>query len=275
MGWVLCWMKVQLLSDLHLEYLEDVLAEGEATAGTIDFTMIVEPAAPVLLMAGDIATLECPLLPHFLQWVSARFENVYWVLGNHEFYNTKRVGMAVVKQRLAELCPQNVRILDNETVVLDDVAIIGSTLWSHVPAECSRKVQTTVSDYRYVFGENERVVTVDDTNRLHEESVAFLKNELEKYKGKYTVVVTHHAPSMKGTIHPTYCGSPLNHAFATDLELVRWPDVWCYGHTHYNATIDDMGCKIMSNQFGYEGEHDGRLYKFAFVIYVGSDPHYG
>ncbi len=270
-------MKVQLISDLHFEYLEDA-CDGEDVDASIDFAVLVIPSAPILLIAGDVATYDCPMLPTFLKWAGSKFQHVFWVLGNHEFYNTKRVSMKSVKSLLQAMCPSNVRILDNETAVVEDILIIGSTLWSHVPDKYSEKVQSTISDYRYIFNENGSVITVADTNQLYDESVAFIKEALRKNKNKYSIVVTHHSPSLSDTLHPNYCGSPLNHAFATDIDLAsdEKPEVWCFGHTHYNVKHDkcSRGYMLASNQFGYEGEHDGCLYKFAYVIDVGESPHY-
>lgn len=261
-------MRVQLISDLHLEYLE----EGDAS---INFAMLVTPSAPILLIAGDVATYDCPALPEFLNWVGSKFEFVFWVLGNHEFYNTKQVSMKDVKNKLQAMCPQNVHILDNEAVIVDDMIIIGTTLWSYVPEKYIDKVQATISDYRYMYGSDGNLITVADTNRFHAESVAFIRGEVEKNRGKHVVVLSHYSPSLVDTLHPNYYGSPLNHAFASDIEM-SGVDVWCFGHTHYNVRIDkhSNGYKLVSNQFGYEGEHDGCLYKYAFVVDVGPGPHY-
>lgn len=271
-------MKFQLVSDIHLEYLED--DEGVE----LDFGAIIEPNAPILVMAGDIATFECPILPAFLNWVSTNFDYVFWILGNHEFYNTKRASMSDVKTKLKSLCPKNVRILDNDSVVIHDVLFIGSTLWSHVPDEHVDKVYRTVSDYRYIYSdckvdEKNLCISVQDTNRIHAQSVAFIRNTLKQNKGKYAVVITHHGPSLLDTIHSIYHRSPLNHAFATDIAFDDddGPDIWCYGHTHYNISVDKHpnGYKLVSNQFGYEGEHDGRLFKYSYCIEVGDGLYYG
>lgn len=258
-------MKVQLASDLHLEHFED---ETE-----LDFGLIICPSAPILVMAGDVATYDCPLLPLFLDWVSSKFDHVLWVLGNHEFYNTKRLSMCEIKNKLRSLCSlqRNVRILDNEFVMFEGVIFIGSTLWSHVPTEHQEKVQTMVSDYRYIFAENKNTqVTCHDTNKLHEESVEYIRNIIRQNKMFKKVVITHHAPSIDDTLHPRYNGSYLNFAFASNIAFDdgHGPDVWCYGHTHFNRTISKHphGYRLVSNQFGYEGDHSGNIYKWDYVF---------
>lgn len=258
-------MKVQLVSDIHLEHLED--------EEDLDFELILSPCASVLVMAGDVATNDCPLLPVFLSWVGSKFEHVIWVLGNHEFYNTKRVCMDQIKNKLRGMCPKNVRILDNEFVIVDGVMFIGSTLWSHVPKEYRDKVETMVSDYRYIFSDScSGIVTCEYTNKLYEECLAYIRHALEQDRCLKRVVITHHAPSMEDTLHPKYAGSPLNYAFASNIVFSngKGPNVWCYGHTHYNQSIDNHthGYKLVSNQFGYEGEHTGRIYKWDYVFDV-------
>lgn len=267
-------MRVQLVSDIHLDALEE-------DGANIDFGLLITPSAPTLVMAGDISAYNCPLLSAFLSWVAGKFEYVFWVLGNHEFYNTKGLTMNDIKDRLRSLCPRNVYILDNEYIILDDVIILGSTLWSHVPVQYTNKVETTISDYRYIFSNSSQGnIRVEETNQLYKESVHFIRTTLEEHKGKQAIVVTHHAPSMKDTIHPMYHGSPLNHAFASDIvfqDTDKAPDVWCYGHTHYNVRIDKHpnGYKLLTNQFGYEGEHEGLLYKFDCCVDIGTDLYYG
>ena len=91
-----------------------------------------------------------------------------------------------------------------------------------------------------------------ESNAHHEADVAWLQAEiaLAEADGCKLVVVTHHAPSLRGTSHPRNSGGPLNCAFATDLDhLVAREGVaaWIFGHTHFSCTYG----KLASNQRGY------------------------
>lgn len=67
----------QYMSDLHLEVGQQYL--------TFDF----DPRAPYLILAGDIGRLvDYESYLAFLRKQMARYERVFLVLGNHEFYGT-------------------------------------------------------------------------------------------------------------------------------------------------------------------------------------------
>jgi hypothetical protein len=72
------------------------------------------------------------------------------------------------------------------------------------------------------------------------------------------VVLSHHAPSFRGTSHPKYGigESPISSAFASDLHhLMRKYSkvlkVWAHGHTHYNSDRMLENVRVVSNQRGY------------------------
>ena len=67
---------IQVASDLHLEYNK-----------VKDYKDIITPAAPILVLAGDIGNLyEYEKLLDFLKWCCDNFVAVLYVSGNHEFY---------------------------------------------------------------------------------------------------------------------------------------------------------------------------------------------
>lgn len=80
--------KFQYMSDLHLEVGQQY--------STFDFP----PTAPYLILAGDIGRLiDYDKLLLFLTKQTSRFDAVFYVLGNHEFYGTSRSkGLELVSQ---------------------------------------------------------------------------------------------------------------------------------------------------------------------------------
>jgi hypothetical protein len=132
----------------------------------------------------------------------------------------------------------------------NDIRIVGTTLWSHVPSSNASDVACFIADYRRIGG-----LRIEDTNRMHAEDVAYLEKEisLAEANGVRLVIVTHHAPLLSMTSHEKNRGSTLNCAFATDLShLVDRPGVakWIFGHTHFSC---DLG-KVVSNQRGLTAE---------------------
>lgn len=83
--------------------------------------------------------------------------------------------------------------------------------------------------------EAKRKITIADTNRWHEDELQYILSEVQlaREENQVAIVLTHHAPLLKGTSHPRYTGELLNHGFSTDLSVHMGNPiaVWCYGHT--------------------------------------------
>ena len=111
-------MKLHILSDLHLEI-----------SGMPDY----KPPEDIdlVILAGDIHTAS-----HGLDWAADRFcqTKIVYVPGNHEYYN--RIPFSIGSEILREhaegcrLAGHPLYVLDNDAVAIDDVRVIGSTLWT-------------------------------------------------------------------------------------------------------------------------------------------------
>ena len=89
---------------------------------------------------------------------------------------------------------------------------------------------------------------------MHNSSIVWLRERLNKTFDGKTIVVTHHGPS-KRCIHKKFGGGELAGGFYSDLpELLNKPDIWIYGHTHSNLDISIDGMRLISNQRGYPTE---------------------
>lgn len=264
-------MKIQVVSDIHLEFLD-----------SDEFHLILESSAPILVMAGDIGTHTCKLLPAFLTFVSTSYETVFWVLGNHEYYSDNaEESMDDILAKLRGMCPHNVKILDNECYELNDIVFIGSTLWSHIHAEHALKIQRKVSDFRYIYKSNHpynQLLSTDDVNRMHNMCLGYILDTVKKVtehdENKRLVIITHHAPVLNGVSDPQYETNSIQSAFASDvamqlenLDANANIALWICGHTHHNFKIKHKHYHIISNQFGYEGEHSGLGYRYDYVAY--------
>jgi predicted phosphodiesterase len=77
-------MKVQIISDIHLEHYDK---------GFRNFKSIVKPeeGCDILFLAGDIGNINHDTYKPFLSYVSNNWKEIYYVLGNHEFYNYKNL----------------------------------------------------------------------------------------------------------------------------------------------------------------------------------------
>jgi predicted phosphodiesterase len=242
----------QVLSDLHLEINQQYPSYE------------IPLCAKHLILAGDIGRLvDYDNYRNFLQKQTDRFEHVFLVLGNHEFYNgTFAEGLE--KARRLEREPA----LNGRLVVLhrkrynipgSRVTILGCTLWSKVPHESKDIVRSKIKDFQKIEG-----WTVEDHNAAHESDLAWLLDEIhsaqqqdktaEKQSQKQSLlVVTHHAPSIRKTSSPQHVHSPWNSAFGTDIlsQITNGVKVWVFGRTHYTTDFKEGGIRVVSNQQGY------------------------
>lgn len=150
-------------------------------------------------------------------------------------------------------------MVNNLFVQQDSVRFIFSSLWSRISPANSWQIERSVSDFR-VIKFNDYRFSSDPFNLLHEQSLAFIINELQhNYMGK-TIIATHHVPSFM-SYPEKYRGDVLNEAFAVELyDLIedKGPDCWIFGHHHYNGPDFMIGKNnLVTNQLGYVkyGEH--------------------
>src|SRR5438874_5959130 len=173
-------MQLHVLSDLHLEFAP---------------VSVPRPKADVVVLAGDIATGE-----DGIHWIRRTFPEVpvLYVLGNHEFYGQ---ALPTLTENLKKECAgTNIHLLENDVFEFGDVVFLGATLWTdfeldanHVLAETLAAVD--MADFKQIrFSRTYRKFLPSDSRQLHQESLRWLSDALDKYRGKKIVVVTHHAP---------------------------------------------------------------------------------
>jgi predicted phosphodiesterase len=251
---------LQFVSDLHLDIHPLNSQSIPLNIGSKGIALLGDIGNPFKKSYSDLV-LDC----------SERFENVFVIAGNHEYYNT--FGMDATKQKIREICDKkpNIHFLDNKIYDLgDDVRLIGSTLWSYVEPRARPMVKYMMNDYNHIyksvhpFGQEMQNIKVEDTCNMFEENVKFTEAELKEANklGKKAIVLTHHAPLRKGTSHPKYEkdeNREVNQAFASDLSRLfnnneTKPYAWLFGHTHYSTLFDFNGSIVASNCRGYPRE---------------------
>ena len=174
--------------------------------------VVPQAEADLVILAGDIHNGTAAV-----DWAEKAFAGkpVLYVPGNHEYYDGEYHEVAEsLRQRTAT---SNVRLLDNDELVIGGVRFLGSTLWTDfelfgemtlVPAiEESLKY---VVDFRAIRYGGEGLFTPEQSVVLHRKAREWLAAKLaEPYAGS-TVVITHHAPHPL-SVHPKW-GSTLTSA---------------------------------------------------------------
>ncbi|ELR18440.1 metallophosphoesterase [Acanthamoeba castellanii str. Neff] len=201
----------------------------------------------------------------FLKTQAARFERVFVVTGNHEYYSSDRTF-------------DNLHFLQMSSVLPEDnghkVRVLGTTLWHHCPEKEFSQVESTMNDYAMIGVPSttsagaplKRKLKATDTNSWAEE-VAWLKAAIKKAKkaGEAVVVLTHHLPSN----NMVWGGR----GFSTDLEkMIKSPIIfWGYGHTHASYQKVINGVMVASNQLGYISMAEETGFYPEFVVTIDHD----
>jgi predicted phosphohydrolase len=246
-------MTIQYCSDLHLEFPEN---------NKYISSNPLQPVGEILVLAGDIVSFAAmDKRQAFFDWLADNFETVYWIPGNHEYYD------ANIRERsgsFEEKIRENVLLVNNRSFVYGNTRLICSTMWSAISEDNIWKVENYISDFKAIRFNN-KALTAKDFNSFHRTNLHFITAELEKEWEGNTVVVTHHVPTFMN--YPKkYRGDSLNEVFAVELtELIEktQPDYWVYGHHHTNTPAFSIGAtKLLTNQLGYvhhyeHGSFDG------------------
>jgi Icc-related predicted phosphoesterase len=251
-------VKIQYCSDLHLEFEQN---------NKFLLTNPISVCGDILILAGDIVPLHDEFLNNpFFSLISEKFREVFWVPGNHEYYynNISDYGSSFnIKVH------DNIRIVNNIVLQIEGIRFIFSTLWSRISRANEKIIEQGVSDFECITN-NSKKFRVADFNRLHDESLSFLRQSLTERADK-TVVITHHLPSSLCDSH-VHNASPIKEAFCVDLtDYIEESNAnfWIYGHSHYNQKPLIVGKTILlTNQLGYIhlNEHDSFKQNAYFSI---------
>ena len=234
-------MKLHILSDLHLSLGPLEPQDNDADA---------------VVVAGDIARPK-----EAVAWLRALRKPAMYVPGNHEFYGGSIAG---TRAALRELCAgTNVHLLDTDEVVFDGVRFLGTTLWTDFMlfgegqprAAAMREAVEFMNDFRYIrYGlADQRVFTPADSAELFGSNVRWLERKLAEPHGGPTIVITHHAPSLK-SIHPRFEHSLLNACFTSDAERLVAASrarLWVHGHMHDSFDYVVNTTRVVCNPRGY------------------------
>jgi predicted phosphodiesterase len=245
-------MKIQIASDLHLEFL---LKRHPGHR-------IVEPTdADVLVLAGDIAN-GLDGLRQFADWPVP----VVYVSGNHEFYDGD---YDAVQASLTHASIGNVRYLEKGETVIGGVRFLGCCLWTdyalHGDVDAAMRTATGFIVDHAKIRKGAGLFSPRDALALHQESHAWLARKLDQPFAGKTVVVTHHAPH-PSSVHAVYADHPANPSFVSDLTpLLGKSALWIHGHTHSSFHYRVKDTEVVANPCGYpqnRTEPDARQLRF-------------
>jgi Icc-related predicted phosphoesterase len=229
-------MKIQILSDLHTEFLLD---NGKALIKAL------ESDVDVLVVAGDLSVNIVKnrknLLSNAIKLLTKAFKHVVYVAGNHEYYHSSKPKTHTILRNAVKR-HENFHWLNNSFVEINGQRFIGGTLWFEKLPD-SILYTANMTDFN-VIKKFEDFVYLDN---YHTRS--YLERKIEKDD----IVITHHMPAWK-SVPPRYTNSELNRFFVCDVEYIildRQPKVWVHGHTHSSCDYMINKTRVICNPFGY------------------------
>ncbi|MEP6558213.1 MAG: metallophosphoesterase [Burkholderiales bacterium] len=260
-------MKIQLLSDLHLEVRPGYLPPPA-------------PGADLLVLAGDIGSYQegsglfdsgdknfglarFSPLPQHGGWPTP----VLFVPGNHEYDG---LDFDAAHARLRTTCERlEIQWLDHKTIELGGVRFIGSTLWSDFDA-LTRPADRTAAGLAYNLKARDKafraanhylrstggtrhdeMLLAAGVRELGLDAQRWLRGALARPFAGKTVVVTHFAPSLLSA-DPRYGLTPGTAGFCNALDsLLAHAQLWLHGHLHCPSDYVAHDCRVVANPMGY------------------------
>lgn len=255
-------MKLKIVSDLHLEF---------------SYIDIPNNGADVLVLSGDILValyLKKPVstvegIPEesnkvkfrkFLSTVSTNFKHVVYVAGNHEFYNGAWYNTIDVLKNECSNYP-NIHYLENESIEIDGVTFVGSTLWTDLNKKdpiTTTVISSLLNDYRVIRNDRYgyRRINPSDVTARFDASLQYITDTVNANPSGKFVIVGHHAPSFQ-SIHPQYADNlHMSGAYSSSLDefILDHPQIqlWTCGHNHYAHQYYIGSTLVVCNPRGYD-----------------------
>lgn len=271
-------MKIQLLSDLHLEVHPQLKIEPA-------------PGADLLVLAGDIGSYQQGSLLAEPDFGLSRFSPrqgwpvpVVFLPGNHEY---DMLDFDQAHQRLRALCEAlGIVWLERESMVLDGVRFIGTTLWSDFDA-LSQGRTPPEQDLTRILQQRDKAFRAANfylrktggtrqgrpmlAEQVREQALCcrdWLEHALAQPFAGTTVVVTHFAPSLLSA-DPRYGLVPGTAGFCNALDhLLPAASLWLHGHLHAPVDYLHRGCRVRANPLGYARKGEQALFDPGLCIEV-------
>lgn len=279
-------MKIQLLSDLHLEAQND-------------WCPTPAPNADVLVLAGDIGSYQANSQLTDDDFGLRRFSPLHgwptpviFVPGNHEYDG---LDFDAAHSRLRHTC-ERLGLIWLEREVLHwptpagdtPVRFVGTTLWTdfdalaptapnaHTPQAQllaaqlkARSKAFRAADYYLAKAGIGRDGAPWLAAQVREQALvcqAWLSDALAQPFDGHTVVVTHFAPSLHSA-DPRYGRTPGTAGFCNALDhLLPLATLWLHGHLHAPSHYEHRGCRVWANPLGYARKNEQARFEATLCV---------
>lgn len=227
---------IKYISDIHLERRFKPIVFSKKTLGGDIF------------IAGDIGSPLKKSYWSFMDYVAANFNRVFFVAGNHEYWNREGISInnmnTIIEDEIQKY--NNVFFLNNNIYSTKHYDIIGTTLWS----EPFNNLYNSI-DFMNIYYDDNELMTPQSMRLLHNQNKLWLKKSIYR-NNKPKIIMTHYLPSFKLTKkYKRFL--KLQSLFASNMEDYFKPPVilWIHGHVHYNRIIKIKNIPCIVNAPGY------------------------
>lgn len=242
-------MKIALVSDIHLEFAPLDLKNDQN--------------ADVLILSGDIIPVHAIDRDHvrdFFAQVSKNFNQVFYIMGNHEFYHGQWYKSIVKLREAMKEFGSNIKVFEQDSFEFGEYHFLGATLWTDMNRGdpiTHHVCSNGMADFHIIRNDTLGYTKLRPNHTIirHLESVRFFKETIAKNSDKKYIIMTHHGPSHL-SIHERFKDDQyMNGAFVSDLSnfILDHPQIkfWTHGHVHNEFDYMIGDCRIIANPRGY------------------------
>lgn len=157
-------------------------------------------------------------------------------LGNHDYWNTSSGDFTINEweDKYRSFNDDLITFMNNETKIINGVAIIVATLWTDFKdrdSVCLAKSNIS-NDFKKIRLKDE-LIKPHEMYTLYSEARAYVISELEKHHDKKCIVVTHYPPSIScNTTFKITAPSYYWTGYMEDVISKYQPAAWVSGHMH-------------------------------------------
>ncbi len=232
-------MRLWVVSDLHCD--------------SSLWSPAVLPEHNVLVVAGDVSSSPDGAIIELFRIAQYTYAPIVFVPGNHDFFG------AAIDDAFDSLVTGGVHVLRPGTpVIISGVRFVGATLWTDFELGDDRHASESwaarhMPEYSHVVRDDGDLIWPSDVYNEHQRHRRAIDDALRVPHAGPTVVVTHHAPSVR-SLHPGDRGDVSAAAFASDLEeLIKRhrPALWVHGHVHWASDYRIGDTRVVCNPRGY------------------------
>lgn len=282
-------MKIQLVSDLHLEF-SDINIQNQNGADVLilsgdicvaqdfhDHPMPATPYTPEIIRTLGSRQFLAQQFRDFFKRVSFQFPHVIYVMGNHEHYGGKfDCSASYMQHEFTTMGLANVHLIDNSMKEINGVHFVGGTLWTDMnnyDALTLYNIEHMMNDFRVIriANQNFKKFLPKRAAEEHFKTKMYIDVVLRDLPDDAKVVVVgHHAPSHLSIAEKYKQDQLMNGGYASNLSefILDHPKikVWTHGHMHqcFDYVIGDT--RVICNPRGYNDENPAFDPNFIFEV---------